>query len=538
MEMGDQCGPPDLRQFMDRRTHFLAIPQPPEPFSVHRNLTTVAPQFYDTIILGGCHSGQVLPLGLADQFCSDFTSAVTPTSVSVATFGSEMEGGKIGEGGNSSRWPRQETLTLLEIRSRLDLKFKEANQKGPLWDEVSRIMGEEHGYQRSGKKCREKFENLYKYYKKTKEGKARRQDGKHYRFFRQLEALYGETNNQASVSETHLLKNSLIYQTTNDYAINQPNQEAWQDQKHCESLSFSNSSEFETSSSENNDGDLSAIAFTMKRSLEKKKRIDESQSFRRVRKSWKAKMNEFVGSNVRKLMETQEAWMEKVLKTIEHKEQEMMIREEEWRKQAAARLDEEYRLWATERAWVEARDKALMEALQEFTRKELKLLIPKELMAKRTQLNNKSMEDGVTEIPNNTNQSNGWPEPEVLSLIQLRSSMEARFQESGYQGEGLWEEIAAKMACLGYDWSVVRCKEMWENIGIYYNKKCKENSRNNCYFQLLDSYRGQEITEQRPAGTVGIQLNIDSLSPSNSNVGGSAVQGSCFNIWMNEGEHL
>uniref|UniRef100_A0A3Q7ILM6 Myb-like domain-containing protein n=1 Tax=Solanum lycopersicum TaxID=4081 RepID=A0A3Q7ILM6_SOLLC len=41
------------------------------------------------------------------------------------------------EGGNG-RWPRQETLKLLEVRSQLDSKFKEAIQKGPLWDEVSR----------------------------------------------------------------------------------------------------------------------------------------------------------------------------------------------------------------------------------------------------------------------------------------------------------------------------------------------------------------------------------------------------------------
>ncbi|XP_042468200.1 uncharacterized protein LOC122051251 isoform X2 [Zingiber officinale] len=98
--------------------------------------------------------------------------------------------GLMESGGRSGRWPRQETLTLLEVRSRLDSRFREAAQKGPLWDEVSRIMAEEHGYQRSGRKCREKLENLYKYYKKTKEGKAGRQDGKHYRFFRQLEALY------------------------------------------------------------------------------------------------------------------------------------------------------------------------------------------------------------------------------------------------------------------------------------------------------------------------------------------------------------
>jgi len=76
-------------------------------------------------------------------------------------------------------------------------------------------MSEEHGYQRSGKKCREKFENLYKYYKKTKEGKAGRQDGKHYRFFRQLEALYGDANHPASVSETHLLGNNFRFQKAN-----------------------------------------------------------------------------------------------------------------------------------------------------------------------------------------------------------------------------------------------------------------------------------------------------------------------------------
>ena len=41
---------------------------------------------------------------------------------------------------NNSRWPRQETLTLLEIRSRLNPKFKDTNQKAPLWDEVSRYI--------------------------------------------------------------------------------------------------------------------------------------------------------------------------------------------------------------------------------------------------------------------------------------------------------------------------------------------------------------------------------------------------------------
>lgn len=40
----------------------------------------------------------------------------------------------------NNRWPRQETLSLLEIRSRLDSKFKENNQKAPLWNEISRYI--------------------------------------------------------------------------------------------------------------------------------------------------------------------------------------------------------------------------------------------------------------------------------------------------------------------------------------------------------------------------------------------------------------
>jgi len=41
-------------------------------------------------------------------------------------------------GGN--RWPRQETLALLKIRSDMDVAFKDASVKGPLWDEVSRLV--------------------------------------------------------------------------------------------------------------------------------------------------------------------------------------------------------------------------------------------------------------------------------------------------------------------------------------------------------------------------------------------------------------
>ncbi|EFJ27020.1 hypothetical protein SELMODRAFT_66294, partial [Selaginella moellendorffii] len=95
-----------------------------------------------------------------------------------------------------NRWPRQETLALIRIRTEMDANFRDSGLKAPLWEEVSRRLGE-LGFQRSAKKCKEKFENVHKYYKKTKGGKAGRQDGKCYRFFAQLEALYGSNSSGA-----------------------------------------------------------------------------------------------------------------------------------------------------------------------------------------------------------------------------------------------------------------------------------------------------------------------------------------------------
>lgn len=397
-------------------------------------------------------------------------------------------------------------------------------------------MAEEHGYHRSEKKCREKFENLYKYYKKTKEGKAGRQDGKHYRFFRQLEALYGETsNNQNSVSESPLDQNiNLPYQTPNNTTNqeNLENQEAFQEQKlSTESLSFSNTSEFETASSGNNDDDLSAIAFMMnQKSMEKNKGINESQSGGRVKRSWKAKVKEFVDAQMQKLMESQEAWMERMLKTIEDREQERLSKEEEWRKQEVARFDRVHDFWAKERAWVEARDAALMEALKKFTGRELEV---SSSMTRGTQSKNRFKNE--KEIANNA-MNDRWDEAETSSLIQIITSLESEFEESGYSDENIWEEITAKMASFGYYRSAVDFKEKWENMQMYFkmatgfNKKRREDlrtSRNN-YHQPSEYYHhGHEITKER--------LESMELLPSNtSSYAGTEAHSSCFPFLINE----
>lgn len=55
--------------------------------------------------------------------------------------GDDERGGRGEEGDRSfggNRWPRQETLALLKIRSDMDVAFRDASVKGPLWEEVSR----------------------------------------------------------------------------------------------------------------------------------------------------------------------------------------------------------------------------------------------------------------------------------------------------------------------------------------------------------------------------------------------------------------
>ncbi|KAJ9537128.1 hypothetical protein OSB04_029861 [Centaurea solstitialis] len=485
--MEEQYGITDLTHYMNGRPIFTTAvqqpPPPPPPHDLH----------YDMVMLGGGGGGGNGGGG-GMLFRSDSTTATGSTTASLSAGGGlemelgggglEMEiGGGGGGGGGNGRWPRQETLTLLEVRSRLDSKFKEANQKGPLWDEVSRIMSEEHGYQRSGKKCREKFENLYKYYKKTKEGKAGRQDGKHYRFFRQLEALYGETSTGIINPNTNpnLNPNPSSFQDPHNLNVEasafqvqpHPNNNSYQEvafppnpsssHRLCDdspSLS-NNSSGFDTSSSGYSDRNASVPPF-----IDNSDCGDRMVGKRRLgKRSWKTKIKEFIDAQMRKIMEKQEEWMEKMMKSIEQKEQERVLREEQWRKEEAARFEKEHKFWANERAWMESRDSALMEALHKLTGKESN---PKSSPPDRHDLNNGTKID-----------TTGWGENEITRLIQLRTAMETRFEQGGYMEELLWEEIASKMACLGYNRNGISCKTKWDSINEFLmrTKKRKENTR-------------------------------------------------------------
>jgi hypothetical protein len=97
-----------------------------------------------------------------------------------------------GEGGAaaSSRWPKAEVHALIQLRMDMDNRYQENSPKGPLWEEISTGM-RRLGYNRSSKRCKEKWENINKYYKKVKESnKKRPEDSKTCPYFHQLEAIY------------------------------------------------------------------------------------------------------------------------------------------------------------------------------------------------------------------------------------------------------------------------------------------------------------------------------------------------------------
>lgn len=400
-----------------------------------------------------------------------------------------------------------------------------------------RIMSEEHGYQRSGKKCREKFENLYKYYKKTKEGKAGRQDGKHYRFFRQLEALYGEANSSASMSEAHLAGGggggggAYHSNFSNKSSLLGRSHEGVQCPKLSDtSLSLSNYSDADTSSSDGSDDHPNDG-------------INDHGGKMKKRGGWKVKIRDFIDAQMKKLMDKQEAWMEKMMRTIEDKERERMMREEEWRKQDAARVEREHKFWANERAWIEARDVALMDALHKLTGKESRGEEAAMAAEIRSLSENNHNDDGSETMTNTAKGGDIWPECEINRLIQLRTAMEAKVQQRGMGEEMVWEEIATKMACFGHDRSAVVCKEKWDSVSNYVlkcSKKRKENSKSCTYFHSHESISNQGGGGVNYCDTTSadhhhhISLNQDHGSSSPNPNTAAAISESCFRYFMGD----
>ncbi|KAF0916145.1 hypothetical protein E2562_000744 [Oryza meyeriana var. granulata] len=454
-------------------------------------------------------------------------------------------GGEEGDRGGSSagnRWPRQETLALLKIRSEMDAAFREAALKGPLWEEVSRKLAD-MGYRRSAKKCREKFENVDKYYKRTKDGRAGRGDGKTYRFFTELEALHGAAASArpqqpppvslapapaavappvtpvgggSGLSALRVHAVPVVQQpaprTTATPVVTSTGHAM--DAAACvmtmDDVSFSSGSDTEETAEEGG---------------------------KRKRRSSGGKAMRMFEGLMRQVMERQEAMQQRLLEAIERRDQERMIREEAWRRQEVARLAREQDALAQERAIAASRDAAVISFIQRVTGQSIAVppplqptppphimpMTPQPQLQPQPQSKEASAARAAPE-PHDTAASGGggasssrWPKAEVHALIQLRTELETRYQEAGPKGP-LWEDISAGMRRLGYSRSSKRCKEKWENINKYFkkvkesNKRRSEDSKTCPYYHQLDAlYRSK--ANASPAVTVLAPVPLSQTAP-------------------------
>ena len=368
-------------------------------------------------------------------------------------------------------------------------------------------MGE-LGYIRNAKKCKEKFENVYKYHKRTKEGRTGKPEGKTYRFFDQLEAL--EThhhqqhqppqpqtqpplrphNNNSSMFSTPPVTTTIIPPTTTPSFPNISGD-------FPSDNSTSSSSSYSTSS----DVDIGGGG-------RKKKR----------KRKWK----EFFERLMKQVVDKQEELQRQFLEAVEKRERERLVREESWRAQEIARINREREILAQERSMTAAKDAAVMAFLQKFSEKPSPQgqSIPQPQPQPRDNNNNNQQQTSQppqtpqpppaplppqptldTAKTDNGDQtmttpasasSSRWPKVEIEALIKLRTNLDSKYLENGPKGP-LWEEISAGMRRLGFNRNSKRCKEKWENINKYFkkvkesNKKRPQDSKTCPYFHQLDA---------------------------------------------------
>lgn len=86
---------------------------------------------------------------------------------------------------NNKRWPEGEVQALIATRTSLEHKFRITGSKGSIWEEVSVEMCN-MGYNRTARKCKEKWENINKYFKRSMASDKNRSRP----YFHDLELLY------------------------------------------------------------------------------------------------------------------------------------------------------------------------------------------------------------------------------------------------------------------------------------------------------------------------------------------------------------
>lgn len=415
-------------------------------------------------------------------------------------------------------WSNDEVLALLRIRSSMDNWFL----ADFTWEHVSRKLADV-GFRRSAEKCKEKFEEESRYFDSINCNKSNRF------FTSELEELcHGEntcTPNQALAAgkvEKMTIK---------------PNDHHHQEEEEEDKIVGIKILEEDSSTQVANP----SVPEVVKKSKSKRKR--QHSKFEMLKG--------FCEDIVNKMMAQQEQLQNKLLEDMMKRDEEIIARDEAWKKKEMDRINKEIEIRAHEQVISGDRQAKIIEFLKSFTsssqnqclgeRHDEILKVPKSsspplLLHQNPNVPTSSIETQPAQNPmvptsstlaltiqnpnsplpppslstniksppnpnfeysNDDREDHGkrWPRDEVLALINLRCSL----YSSGEDKEGasskapLWERISQGMLELGYKRSAKRCKEKWENINKYFrktkddNKKRSLDSRTCPYFHQLSN---------------------------------------------------
>ncbi|XP_048130727.1 trihelix transcription factor DF1-like isoform X2 [Rhodamnia argentea] len=442
--------------------------------------------------------------------------------------GEEDGGSRRREKGGGNRWPRQETLALLKVRSDMDVAFRDSSAKGPLWEDVSRKLSE-LGYHRSAKKCKEKFENVYKYHKRTKDGRTGKHEGKTYRFFDQLEAFENHT----------LLQSPQPPKPPAPAAAQPPAMQAVVRPQIIPNVPTAAVPSSTTHTDNNHSNNIGAGLHGEPASNSTSSSTFSDEGLPRGGggpNKRKRRWREFFERVTKDVLDKQEELHRNFLETMEKRERERAARDEAWWMHEKARITREHEILAQERLATEAKDAAVMSFLQKIAEQQSRRSsppqnnnpLPQQLVAvpipaapKPSAPQQPPLAAALPsqirsiEVPNADNgvhfattgggrvaSSSRWPKVEVEALIRLRTNLEVKYQENGPKGP-LWEDISTAMRRIGYERSAKRCKEKWENINKYFkkvkesNKKRRDDSKTCPYFEQLDEIYREKTSKSR-----------------------------------------
>ncbi|TKY51401.1 Trihelix transcription factor GT-2 [Spatholobus suberectus] len=396
----------------------------------------------------------------------------------------------------------------------------------------------ELGYHRSAKKCKEKFENVYKYHKRTKESRSGKHEGKAYKFYDQLQALENQfpvsypPKPQPTLATTNTVAlpppprpsdtTAISYVTTTVPSTNPtvispsppPPTNATTTPTITSPTVVTNPRNPPQPNNNNNNNipyslpNMNNLFSTTSTSSSTASDEDLEEKYRKKRK-WK----DYFRRLTRQVLAKQEEMQKRFLEAVDKREREHVAQQEAWRMQEMARINREHELLVQERSTAAAKNAAVIAFLQQLSSgqhqnpttqaganffqqppppPQVSQVQPPQTPLMMSNNNNNSIEiqkmtnghsagtaiaavTAITTTPLSSLSSSRWPKAEVQALIRMRTSLEAKYQENGPKAP-LWEDISAGMLRLGYSRSAKRCKEKWENINKYF-KKVRESNK-------------------------------------------------------------